>query len=83
MSAMDKVWKKLMEAIAIAIKKPDIPPIISGARGLIENLSALEAQICAKAELNHKLPPIESLANIIYKYGDRDIYKDVYQFIKA
>ena len=80
---MDNVWEKLMEAIAIAIKKPDIPPIISGARGLIEKLSAVEAQINAKAEAHHMTPPIEGLANIVYKYGDKDVYKDVYQFIKA
>ena len=80
---MDKVWKKIMEAIAIAIKKPDIPPVIRGARGLIEQLSAVEAQIHAKEAEHHMTPPIDNLANIVNKYGNKDIYKDVYQFIKA
>jgi len=72
-----------MEAIAIAIKRPDIPPIISGARGLIEQLSAVEAQINSKAEQNHTTLPIDNLANLVNKYNNTDIYKDVYQFIKA
>ena len=72
-----------MEVIAIAIKKPDIPPVIRGARGLIEQLSAVEAQINAKTMQNQTVPQIYNLADIVNKYGNKDIYKDVYQFIKA
>ena len=83
---MDNVWKKIMEVIALAIKKPDIPPVVKGAGALIRRLCEEEAKIAETEYKNTKgnmTIPHESIATIVYKYGNRDIYKDVYQFIKA
>lgn len=75
-----------MEAIAIAIKKPNIPPVIRGARGLIETLCEEEAKIeqrQVKQRYNYATLPINDIASIVNKYGDNNTYKDVYKFIKA
>ena len=76
----------MMEAIAIAIKKPDIPPVIKGARGLIETLCEEEAKIeqhQIKQMYNYATLPINDIASIVNKYGNSNNYKDIYQFIKA
>lgn len=84
---MYNVWKKYMDAIAIALKKPEIPGIIRGARGLIEMLCEEEAKIASKAikkqACNYADNPCEDIATLINKYGNKDIYKDVYKFIKV
>ena len=84
---MDKVWKKMTETIAIALKRPEIPPVIRGARGLIETLcreeEKLEKSIEKAREKNYVTQPSIDIASIVSKYGTRDVYKDIYQFIKA
>gem|GEM_PF-7088945 len=83
---MKGVWKKLTEVLALAIKKPEIPPAIRGARALIEHLSEEEAKLELKASslTPYRVSiPCESIATIVFKYGNRDIYKDVYKFIQT
>ena len=81
------MWKKLTETISSVIGKPDTPQIAWGAGNLIRQMSEEEAKIrvSEKSEDKYKYmtPPPESIATIIFKYGNRDIYKDVYQFIQT
>ena len=79
------------DSIAIAIEKPDIPQqVFSGAKDLIRRLSEEEMKIeeaehkmlDAKKVVNLHRIPYECIASIVMKYGNRDIYKDVYKFIK-
>ena len=81
---MNSVWKNIKKAI---FDKPDTPQIAWGAGNLIRQMSEEESKIGgnkkSRAEYKYMTPPPESIATIVFKYGNRDIYKDVYQFIQT
>ena len=75
---MNSVWKKLTEYLS-AYKRDDIPQVLRGAGALIycSCNDETDANVYEKATI-----PPETIANIVNKYGNRDVYRDVYQFIK-
>ena len=78
---MNSVWKKISEMFVR--KKPDIPKVLQGAGALICCLCEEEAKIKKPEMVYEKVTvPPETIANIVNKYGNRDVYRDVYQFIK-
>ena len=78
------------EAIAIAkSQNPQIPNVLLGSRELIRRLSEeeaiLESKIIDNPEFKKKkyyTDPIETLSSLVMKYGNNDVYKDVYKFIQ-
>ena len=75
---MNSVWKKLIEYLSV-YKMSDIPPVLRGAGALIccSCNNETGTNVYEKAIIQP-----ESIADIVHKYGNRDIYKGVYQFIK-
>ena len=83
---MNNVWNKVKEKVSNVFEKPDAPPIARGAGNLIRQMSEEEAKIVSEntnKTYEYMTKPPESIATIVFKYGNRDIYKDVYQFIKS
>ena len=75
------------EAVAIA-KSQNSPNVLLGSFELIRRLSEeeaiLEGKIIDIPEKKRKYytDPIETLSSLVMKYGNKDIYKDVYKFIQ-
>jgi len=80
---MNSVWKKLTNNVTSVLKKTDIPRVLQGAGALICSLCEEEAKIKSSECVYEKVTvPPETIADIVNKYGNRDVYRDVYQFIK-
>ena len=81
-----RMMKDFIENILNSFTKTNAPPVIGGARNLIRKFSEEEAKIEAAAPrkaVGYVSVTPESIASIVEKYGNRDIYKDVYKFISA
>lgn len=81
-----RMMKDFIENILNSFTKTNAPPVISGARNLIRQFSEEEAKIEASSPpkvVSYVSVTPESIASIVEKYGNRDIYKDVYKFIQA
>lgn len=80
-----------MNSEATVIAKSQNPPnVLLGSFELIRRLSEeeaiLEGKIINNPETGKKkkyyTDPIETLSSLVMKYGNKDIYKDVYKFIQ-
>lgn len=81
-----------MDSEAIAIAKSQttpIPNVLLGSSELIRRLSEEEAILEGKidktefhSKKSYYTDPIETLSSLVIKYGNKDLYKDVYKFIK-
>ena len=82
----DIVMESFIDSIAIAIKGPSVPPVVSGAKALIQKLSEEEAKLemlnNTKETIKYTTIPHEDISSIVLKYSSSDFRRDVYQFIK-
>jgi len=83
---MKEVWTKALKISAEWLRTNDKRTKLQGAGDLIRKLSEAENKINSLSDTRfvykHVSVPREDIATIVFKYGNHDIYEDVYQFIK-